>query len=98
MSGPAAESGPLFISNLLQEKNLIYKKHVKLLEAELARSSHQVKFLEKFLATSNSGAAAARSTGLGEVEEELSQLSVNADENSEASDESDIYFGNTQAY
>jgi signal recognition particle receptor subunit beta len=97
VSGPAAESGPLSISNLLQEKNLIYKKHVKLLEAELARSSHQVKFLEKFLAT-NSGAAAARSTGLGEVEEELSQLSVNADDNSEASDESDIYFGNTQAY
>eukprot|EP00978_Attheya_sp_CCMP212_P024545 scaffold77281_cov56-Attheya_sp.AAC.3 len=72
-------------------------KHVKLFEAELARSSHQVKMLEEFLAT-NSGAAAARSTGLGKIEEELSQLSVIADDNSDDSNESDIYFGNMQAY
>eukprot|EP00978_Attheya_sp_CCMP212_P033698 scaffold137313_cov57-Attheya_sp.AAC.1 len=100
VSGPAAKSGSLSISNLLQEQDMTNKKHVKLLEAELARSSHQVKILEEFLAT-NSGAAAAHSTGLGKFEEELSQLSVIADDNLEDSDESnesDIYFGNTQAY
>jgi hypothetical protein len=98
VSGPAAKSGSLSISNLLQEQDLTNKKHVKLLETELARSSHQVKMLEEFVAT-NFGAAAARSIGLGKIEEELSQLSVNADDNSgEDSDESDIYFGNTQAY
>jgi GTPase SAR1 family protein len=93
VNGSAAKSGSLSISKLLHEQDMTNKKHVKFLEAELVRSSHQVKILEEFL-TINSGATAAHSTGLGQIEEELSHLSVIADD----SDESDIYFENTQPY
>jgi GTPase SAR1 family protein len=89
VNGPAPDSGALSISSLLQEQDLVYKKHVKLLEAELVRSYDQVESLEKLVAL-----------GGVEIEERLNHLSLIVEEADHSDDESDadIYAGDTQTY
>jgi len=83
------DSGALSISSLLQEQDLIYKKHVKLLEAELARSYDQIQMLEKLVNLGDAG-----------IEERLNHLSLIVEEADNSDDESDadIYAGDTQTY
>jgi hypothetical protein len=49
VTGTATESGSLSISSLLHEHDLNFKKHAKLLEAELVRSSQRIEILEKLV-------------------------------------------------
>jgi hypothetical protein len=93
MSGGYTDTtDPLSVLSLLQEQDKIYKQRFKLLEAELARISHEVEILE--LAVTESGAA---NSGLEQIDEELLQLSVTADDDSYDS-AGDIFGEETQAY
>jgi signal recognition particle receptor subunit beta len=87
-----ADSNPLTIECLLAEQNKSYKKHFKLLEAELARissPSHQARIVE----------LAATNSGLGTINEEFTQLSMIAPDDDDDDDfDDDLYGGETQAY
>ena len=89
VTGTAAErSGSLSISNLLHEHDLNFKKHAKLLEAELVRSSQKIEMLEKLVSLRSE-----------KIDEELERLTLIAEDDDNSDDsEIDIYAGETQAY